>query len=111
MWKQTYLMADDSPSATGSAFGEVECRAEGALCQQHGAGQGGWPTIKYFNKATGPAGARYVQKTTNMVCDELKQHEYMQSYVDEKAGPGPKVRLDPLTKRLTAVAFSKDDGL
>ena len=36
------------------------------------AGQGGWPTLKYFNKETGLAGAKYVQQTDKRVCDEMK---------------------------------------
>jgi len=34
-------------------------------------GQGGWPTIRYYNKKTGKEGAGYVQKTTQPVCSEL----------------------------------------
>ena len=32
---------------------------------------GGWPTIKYFNKETGPAGKPYTQKTSDPMCTEL----------------------------------------
>lgn len=34
-------------------------------------GQGGWPTIRYYNKKTGVAGANYVQKTKDAMCTEL----------------------------------------
>lgn len=43
------LPLQDLKGYEGTVFAEVECRANGALCQEHGAGRGGWPTIKYFN--------------------------------------------------------------
>jgi hypothetical protein len=46
-------------------------------------GEGGWPTIRYFNKETGPAGASYLRKLGGMVCDELKQDKYMTAYIEE----------------------------
>ena len=46
-------------------------------------GQGGWPTIRYFNKKTGYRGQHYRQKTDKPVCDELKQRKYMKAYVEE----------------------------
>lgn len=49
-------------------------------------GAGGWPTIRYFNKETGIAGAPYTKKTEKAMCDELKQAEYMHAYVEEAAG-------------------------
>jgi len=36
------------------------------------AGQGGWPTLKFFNKETGLEGKNYVQKTDQRVCEEMK---------------------------------------
>jgi hypothetical protein len=52
----------------------------------HNPGAGGWPTIRYFNKETGPQGANYVKKTELSVCDELgPDHEYMMDYVEEAA--------------------------
>ena len=47
-------------------------------------GAGGWPTIRYFNKETGPDGAPYEKKTSMSMCDELgPKHEYMIDYVEE----------------------------
>ena len=46
-------------------------------------GAGGWPTIRYFNKATGYAGAPYAKKTSKAMCDELGDAANMQAYVEE----------------------------
>lgn len=35
-------------------------------------GMGGWPTLRYFNKETGPGGAVVPQKTGGKICDEFK---------------------------------------
>lgn len=61
------------------AFADInysESRAGGS----HRPGMGGWPTIKYFNDATGPDGAFYEKKTDKPVCDELN-HDGMNAYV------------------------------
>lgn len=62
-------------------FGEVECRDHQALCQEHEAGRGGWPTVRVFTSATGAQGSKYVQKTHGMVCDELKSGTTLEDYV------------------------------
>jgi hypothetical protein len=49
-------------------------------------GAGGWPTIRYFNKATGYDGAVYPKKTDKAMCDELGDEEYMEAYVTEIGG-------------------------
>lgn len=49
----------------------------------HNPGAGGWPTIRYFNKQTGPQGASYVKKTNDAMCTELGNDRYMQEYVEE----------------------------
>ncbi len=46
-----------------------------------GAGQGGWPTVRYFNTATGYDGAPYQKKTSKSMCDELGDMTYMRAYV------------------------------
>jgi len=53
--------------------------------REYGAGQGGWPTIRYFNAETGPEGAPYEKKTDGAMCDELgpKGEDYMTQYVEE----------------------------
>lgn len=52
-----------------------------------GAGSGGWPTIRYFNKETGYGGKAYAKKTSKAMCDELgPKEEYMQQYIEEVGG-------------------------
>jgi len=52
--------------------------------RDYGAGRGGWPTIRYFNKHTGPKGAAYEKKTDKAMCDELgPKNNYMQLYIEE----------------------------
>jgi hypothetical protein len=59
---------------------------DGLRGDPHNPGAGGWPTIRYFNKETGPRGANYIKKTELTVCDELgPDHEYMMDYVEEAA--------------------------
>lgn len=49
----------------------------------HNPGAGGWPTIRYCNKETGPACEAYTKKTDKSMCDELGDDELMQAYVME----------------------------
>jgi hypothetical protein len=51
-------------------------------------GAGGWPTIRYYNKATGVDGHNYDKKTDMSMCDELgpKGDHYMTDYVMEAGG-------------------------
>jgi hypothetical protein len=67
---------------SGALFGEVECRANQALCNEHAAGSGGWPTVKAFS-AMSPAGASFPRKLPGMVCDELKSPGRLAEYVAE----------------------------
>lgn len=52
---------------------------------QFNPGAGGWPTIRYFNEATGPGGAPYEKKTDQAMCSELKDTDHMFAYVEEAA--------------------------
>ena len=45
-------------------------------------GQGGWPTIRYFNTATGKQGAPYEKKTNLPVCQELGDVTTMTQFVE-----------------------------
>jgi len=67
---------------TKVAFGDVNLSEE-PIRGKYNPGQGGWPTIRYFNKDSGYDGKHYQQKTSGAVCDELKQREYMQAYIEE----------------------------
>jgi len=51
-----------------------------------GAGKGGWPTIRHFNKGTGYGGVAYEKKTADAMCSELLKDEYMQGHIMEAAG-------------------------
>lgn len=49
----------------------------------HNPGQGGWPTIRYYNHKTGLAGGSYKQKLAVPICQELRDNENMIDYVEE----------------------------
>eukprot|EP00929_Paragymnodinium_shiwhaense_P086715 TRINITY_DN47172_c0_g1_i1.p1 TRINITY_DN47172_c0_g1~~TRINITY_DN47172_c0_g1_i1.p1 ORF type:complete len:115 (-),score=28.63 TRINITY_DN47172_c0_g1_i1:347-691(-) len=51
-----------------------------------GAGEGGWPTVRYFNKQTGYGGRPYTKKTNMQMCDELGDQERLQGFVEDKGG-------------------------
>lgn len=70
------------------SFADVNLSEEqvnGDHCDGKGcnAGAGGWPTVRYFNKATGYAGEAYKQKTSDAMCTELGNNEYMQACIEE----------------------------
>ena len=46
-------------------------------------GKGGWPTLRHYNIDTGLEGVQYNQKTSKAVCDEMKEDNYMETYVME----------------------------
>jgi len=68
------------------AFGDVVLQESG-IRSIHGtdqsAGAGGWPTIRYYNKETGYGGGAYTKKTSDAMCTELLNMEYMRGYVNE----------------------------
>lgn len=45
-------------------------------------GAGGWPTIRYFNRETGPDGAAYEKKTDLPICSELMDVGRMTDYIE-----------------------------
>ena len=67
------------------AFGDINL-SEAPIRGNHNPGAGGWPTIRYFNKATGYEGHAYDKKTDKQMCEELGDDEYMQAYVEEQGG-------------------------
>jgi hypothetical protein len=78
------------------AFGDVNL-SKSPVRGTHNPGQGGWPTIKYFNKETGYAGAHYTKKTSMAVCDELgPKHSYLQQFVEEAGRTSLKQGADEL---------------
>lgn len=50
---------------------------------EDGAGVGGWPTIRYFNKETGLGGGTYKKKTSEAMCKELGDEARMIDYIEE----------------------------
>lgn len=48
----------------------------------HNPGAGGWPTIKYFNKETGPDGGTYQKVTPDAMCTELGDLDHMINYIE-----------------------------
>jgi len=56
---------------------------EGPNGEPYNPGSGGWPTVRYFTKETGIAGGTYVKKTTDSMCTELGNVDYMTEYVEE----------------------------
>lgn len=62
------------------AFGDVNL-AEEPIGGPYQAGAGGWPTIRYFNAATGKGGAPYEKKTDRSMCEELGDVALMRDYV------------------------------
>jgi len=65
------------------SFGDVNLSEESIRGPPHNPGSGGWPTIRYFNKATGPEGGSYTQKNDGPICEELKDPDNMRAYVEE----------------------------
>lgn len=67
-------------------FGDVNLSKSSPTSSNAGTpGAGGWPTLRHYNKATGIKGEQYKQKTSGMVCEEMKQDNFMESYVMEAA--------------------------
>jgi len=64
-------------------FGDINL-SEQQIRGNYNPGAGGWPTIRYFNAATGYDGAPYPKKTDKAMCDELGDDTYMTSYVEEQ---------------------------
>ena len=63
-------------SNSNVVFGDVNLQDAGDIPGKFGAGQGGWPTVRYFNAQTGYDGAPYTKKTDKSMCDELGDMEY-----------------------------------
>jgi hypothetical protein len=46
-------------------------------------GNGGWPTIRYFNKDTGVDGGSYDKRTSDAMCTELLNLDYIVDYIEQ----------------------------
>lgn len=67
-------------------FGDVNL-SEQSVRSCHGESQspgaGGWPTIRYFNKATGYGGGAYAKVTADPMCTELGPGKpHLQTYIE-----------------------------
>jgi len=82
-WKQAF---ESMPENDKVVFAEVNARESRELASKHQAGAGGWPTLKYYNKETGLAGAKYEQKTQQRVCDEMKDPSMVAQWVKDIGG-------------------------
>jgi len=82
-------VVEDFAGNADVVFGDValsENQVQSIHGTSQGAGGGGWPTIRHFNKATGYGGAPYKKKTDQAMCDELgPKTEYMRELVEEFA--------------------------
>jgi hypothetical protein len=56
-------------------------------------GAGGWPTLRYFNSETGYGGKKYEQKTSNRICEEMKDPAMVKAWISE-FGLGPSCSID-----------------
>lgn len=65
------------------AFGDVNLSSARGIPGNHRPGEGGWPTIRYFDQKTGIAGGSYEQKTQRAICDELGDEERMMRYIED----------------------------
>jgi len=72
------------------SFGDINWSEENhfsrAFGTNFGPGDGGWPTIRFFNKATGYGGQPYKQKTEEDMDVELGKEDRMREYVEQKSG-------------------------
>lgn len=70
------------------SFADVNLSEDAIRGPPHNPGQGGWPTIRYFNSETGVEGANYNKKTDQPMCTELGDDETMIGYVEEAGETG-----------------------
>jgi hypothetical protein len=64
-------------------FADVNLQDASIRGEPHNPGAGGWPTVRYFTKATGLEGADYEKKTDAHLCVELGDLDNMMSYIEE----------------------------
>jgi len=64
-------------------FGDVNLSEQRISGPPHNPGQGGWPTIRYFNSTTGLDGGAYVQLEEVAICEELGKEEAMMGFIEE----------------------------
>lgn len=67
-------------------FGDINLSEGGPRGPPNNPGAGGWPTIRYFTKETGPDGASYTKRTPKPVCSELLDYDMMIDYIETASG-------------------------
>jgi len=78
------MIVKEFAGADHVVFGDINLQEASIRDPKYGAGAGGWPTIRYFNQATGYDGKPYTKKTSKSMCDELGgDGEYLRAYVNE----------------------------
>lgn len=84
-------------------FGDINLREARVSGPPYNPGQGGWPTVRYFNKETGPDGAPYSQVTSDAMCTELGPGKpHLSNLVKQhlKDAPGEGEAADPPKEEL-----------
>jgi len=76
------------------SFADVNLRDCPIRGPPHNPGQGGWPTIRYFNRETGYEGGTYTKVTSKSMCDELGNVDNLKNYVELASGAGAGCQLD-----------------
>lgn len=93
-WNEVVKLYADNKDV---AFGDVSLQknpVREAFGTPQNPGAGGWPTIRYYNKATGYGGAAYEKITSAAMCEELKDVKNMKNYVNSA---GTTTTCDPVT--------------
>ena len=72
-----------------------------ALCQEHGAGTGGWPTVKSFTAAT-PAGVIFPRNRPGMVCEELRAPGVLSGFIDSIVASARDAAMQQVTSAASA---------
>lgn len=84
--------SDPEEGEGGVRFGDVMLsESPGLAGPPHNPGRGGWPTVRYFNAATGTEGGSYEKVTDDPMCVELGDVDNLVAYVEGKGGEGARL--------------------
>jgi len=82
-WNKVVKLFKDNNDVAFADVNLSEEQIRQSAGEEQNPGAGGWPTIRYFNKETGYGGKAYTKKTSDAMCTELGNDEYMQQYIEE----------------------------